>query len=190
MSDALVVENVAIGSLAPVQVESVRGIDLPVVRLSDACFKHGDAENRYAVNSAFSLPASDEGIATVDSGPRTAVPAERGPPAGALHAVLHDNAGSGLKLENCVMDEKELASPLVLNSESEVVQRDTAEHGTEGSLPKVKTAAIIWGSLVWTISKVNVDPYPSALDRVNIGITPEVQRIESRIKELLKSKLS
>ena len=140
MSDALVVENVAIGSLAPVQVESVRGIDLPVVRLSDACFKHGDAENRYAVNSAFSLPASDEGIATVDSGPRTAVPAERGPPAGALHAVLHDNAGSGLKLENCVMDEKELASPLVLNSESEVVQRDTAEHGTEGSLPKVKTA--------------------------------------------------
>jgi len=57
------------------------------------------------------------------------------------------------------------------------------------ALKKIDSSLFRRRHIQWTITKENTNPYPSVLNRIKNGITPETQRVEKRLQEMLDMKM-
>ena len=100
-----------------------------------------------------------------------------------------DNPNVGYKFTGEYFLEKDFdliyQAPYRSNSLFGLVNEPRAYHGVK----KIEGSEFKRRHIQWTITKMDTNPYPSAVERVKNGITPETQRVERRMQELLNKKI-
>ena len=106
---------------------------------------------------------------------------------GEHYQLAHANVG--YKFNGEYFSEKDFdliyQAPYRSNSLFGLVNEPRAYHGVK----KIEGSEFKRRHIQWTITKMDTNPYPSALERVKNGITPEAQRVERRMQELLDKKI-